>query len=118
MGVPPVFLWYRIGKTSAEMTSEERSNIVTELDVLYGDDIPWYGFEKLEPATMLHRKQQESTWLTMRRGVKRTSIIFLLGYFLSFQLKCSTTSSTTPPLLARRTLQDRTYSSRRHRLEP
>ncbi|KAJ6610238.1 Metallo-dependent phosphatase-like protein [Mycena sp. CBHHK59/15] len=70
MGVPPLYLWYRVGKTSGDMTAEERQNIVTELDVLYGDDIPWYGFEKLEPATMLHRRSEESTWLTMRRGVK------------------------------------------------
>ncbi|KAJ7155461.1 Metallo-dependent phosphatase-like protein [Mycena crocata] len=69
-GVPPLYLWYRVGKTSGDMTPIERSNIVTELDILFGDDIPWYGFEKLEPATMLHRGQIESTWLTMRRGVK------------------------------------------------
>ncbi|KAJ6518748.1 Metallo-dependent phosphatase-like protein [Mycena sanguinolenta] len=70
MGAPPLYLWYQVGKTSAEMTTTERSNIITELDVLYGDDIPWYGFEKLEPATMLHGGKKESTWLTMRRGVK------------------------------------------------
>ncbi|KAJ7115908.1 Metallo-dependent phosphatase-like protein [Mycena epipterygia] len=69
-GVPPLYLWYKVGKTSGDMTAAERSNIVTELDVLYGDDIPWYGFEKLEPSTMLHRGAIESTWLTMRRGVK------------------------------------------------
>ncbi|KAJ6581440.1 Metallo-dependent phosphatase [Mycena capillaripes] len=71
MGAPPLYLWYQLGKTSGEMTVAERSNIVTELDVLYGDDIPWYGFEKLEPATILHRGDWESTWLTMRRGVKQ-----------------------------------------------
>ncbi|KAF7356643.1 AIP3 domain-containing protein [Mycena venus] len=70
MGAPPLHMWYKLGKTSGEMTVEERANIVTELDVLYGDDIPWYGFEKLEPATMLHYRDVESTWLTMRRGVK------------------------------------------------
>jgi hypothetical protein len=72
MGAPALYLWYQLGKTSGDMTAAERSNIVTELDVLYGDDIPWYGFEKLEPATMIHRGDVESTWLTMRRGVKRT----------------------------------------------
>ncbi|KAJ7890587.1 Metallo-dependent phosphatase-like protein [Mycena olivaceomarginata] len=71
MGAPALYLWYQLGKTSGDMTAAERSNIVTELDVLYGDDIPWYGFEKLEPATMIHRGDVESTWLTMRRGVKQ-----------------------------------------------
>ncbi|KAK7030663.1 AIP3 domain-containing protein [Favolaschia claudopus] len=70
MGAPALYMWYKVGKTSGEMTVEERSNIITELDVLYGDDIPWYGFEKLVPATMLHRNDVETTWLTMRRGVK------------------------------------------------
>ncbi|KAJ7449665.1 Metallo-dependent phosphatase-like protein [Mycena latifolia] len=69
-GVPPLYLWYKVGKTSGDMTAAERSNVITELDVLYGDDIPWYGFEKLEPATMLHRGDQQSAWITMRRGVK------------------------------------------------
>ncbi|KAJ7760525.1 Metallo-dependent phosphatase-like protein [Mycena metata] len=68
----PLYLWYKIGKTSNDMTAEERADIITELDLLYGNDIPWYGFEKLEPATMLQDRKRdvESTWLTMRRGVK------------------------------------------------
>ncbi|KAJ7281601.1 Metallo-dependent phosphatase-like protein [Mycena rebaudengoi] len=69
-GSPPLYLWYRVGKTAGEMTTEERSNIVTELDVSYGDDIPWYGFEKLEPPTLLPKGPSLSTWITMRRGVK------------------------------------------------
>ncbi|KAJ7091319.1 Metallo-dependent phosphatase-like protein [Mycena belliarum] len=69
-GVPSLYLWYKVGKASGDMSTTERSNLITELDVLYGDDIPWYGFEKLEPATMLHRGSQQSAWLTMRRGVK------------------------------------------------
>ncbi|KAJ7504439.1 Metallo-dependent phosphatase-like protein [Mycena galericulata] len=69
-GVPPLYMWYQVGKTSGNMTPAERDNIITELDVLYGDDIPWYGFEKLEPPTLLHRGYSENTWLTMRRGVK------------------------------------------------
>ncbi|CAK5267650.1 unnamed protein product, partial [Mycena citricolor] len=69
-GTPPLYLWYRTGKTFGDMDAAERSNIVTELDVVYGDDIPWYGFEKLDPPTVLHHRETESTWLTMRRGVK------------------------------------------------
>lgn len=67
---PPLFLWYRIGKTAAEMTAEERAQLITELDILYGEDVPWYGFEKVEPATMPQRGKVEATWLTYRRGVK------------------------------------------------
>lgn len=70
MGAPPLFLWYRTGKTVAEMNSEEQANIITELDVLYGEDVPWYGFEKLEPPTMHERGRVEATWITYRRGVK------------------------------------------------
>ncbi|KAG6857449.1 hypothetical protein H0H87_003516 [Tephrocybe sp. NHM501043] len=72
---PPLFLWYRTGNTAGEMTAVERSNIITELDVLYGEDVPWYGFEKLEPPTMPERGSVEATWLTFRRGVKcKTSL--------------------------------------------
>lgn len=69
---PPLYLWYRTGKKAGEMTTEERANLITELDVLYGEDVPWYGFEKLEPATMLESPKREATWLTYRRGVKRS----------------------------------------------
>jgi hypothetical protein len=67
---PPLYLWYRVGKTAAEMTAQERAQLVTELDVLYGEDVPWYGFEKLEPATTPENGRVEATWLTYRRGVK------------------------------------------------
>jgi len=53
------------------MSPEEKANIITELDVLYGEDIPWYGFEKLEPATLPEGGKVEATWITYRRGVKR-----------------------------------------------
>ncbi|KAK0203023.1 Metallo-dependent phosphatase-like protein [Desarmillaria ectypa] len=70
IGVPPMYLWYRVGKTSGAMTAEERSQIITELDVLYGEDIPWYGFEKLQPPTLPANGRTVDTWLTYRRGVK------------------------------------------------
>jgi len=73
-GVPRVsslFLWYNLGTTLSNLTSEEKSNLITELDVLFGSDRPWYGFEKLEPATTTEQKGRlESAWLTYRRGVK------------------------------------------------
>lgn len=74
MGAPPLFLWYHLGKTSMDMSSEERDNLITELDVLFGDDIPWYGFEKLDPPT-LQSSRIQTTWLTYRRGVKSTHFI-------------------------------------------
>ncbi|KIK60489.1 hypothetical protein GYMLUDRAFT_244475 [Collybiopsis luxurians FD-317 M1] len=67
----PLFLWYHVGKTAGEMTSEEKANIITEIDVLYGDDEPWFGFEKLEPPTMPKVEGRvESTHITIRTGVK------------------------------------------------
>ena len=52
------------------MTPDEKAQIVTEIDVLYGDDIPWYGFDRLEPATLVSNGHTEDTWITFRRGVK------------------------------------------------
>ncbi|PPQ90772.1 hypothetical protein CVT25_010161 [Psilocybe cyanescens] len=69
-GIPPLFLWYKTGKTSGDMSAKERANIITELDVLYGEDTPWYGFEKIEPPTLSQRGRIEATWITYRRGVK------------------------------------------------
>ncbi|KAJ7623261.1 Metallo-dependent phosphatase-like protein [Roridomyces roridus] len=70
-GVSALYLWYKVGKTAANMSPEERANIITELDLSFGDDIPWYGFEKLEPPTLPRRGgYTQTTWLTMRRGVK------------------------------------------------
>lgn len=53
------------------MSPEERANVITELDVLFGEDVPWYGFEKLERPTIDEQGRVEATWLTYRRGVKR-----------------------------------------------
>ena len=59
------------------MTSEERNNMITEIDLHFGDDVPWYGFEKVEPPTLGGEPGQvESTWITIRRGVKSE----LLGF--------------------------------------
>ena len=75
MSLPPQFLWYKAEKTAREMTDAERKNdLITELDVLFGEDIPWYGFEKLSPPTTPEIKnKRQSTQITFRRGVKRTS---------------------------------------------
>ena len=66
-----LYLWYRVGKTAREMSVEEHGKLITELDVLYGDDVPWYGFERMHPPTYLATAKSVNTWLTYRRGVKR-----------------------------------------------
>lgn len=53
------------------MTEAERGQIITELDLLYGEDVPWYGFERVHPPTMPEKDRVQATWLTYRRGVKR-----------------------------------------------
>lgn len=69
-GTPPLFMWYQLGKMVGEMTKEEKANVITELDVLYGDDVPWYEFERLEPPTLAKKEPVEATWITYRRSVK------------------------------------------------
>ncbi|KIJ20637.1 hypothetical protein PAXINDRAFT_165536 [Paxillus involutus ATCC 200175] len=67
----PLFLWYKTGKTATEMSAEEKNNIITEIDVLFGEDRPWYGFEKLPPAVTPEKEGRlESVYVTYRRGVK------------------------------------------------
>ena len=81
-GISPLFLWYKIGKTASEMSASEKANIITELDILYGQDLPWYGFEKLNPPTLPANSKFDATWLTYRRGVKGMSTgCFCIEYF-------------------------------------
>lgn len=55
-----------------EMNAEEKNNIITEIDILFGEDRPWYGFEKLEPpVTPEEEDRVSSVYVTYRRGVKR-----------------------------------------------
>lgn len=61
------------------MTSDEKQNkLVTEIDVTYGDDRPWYGFERLERPVAVkdEAKSLEPVWLTVRRGVKRELVAY------------------------------------------
>lgn len=73
--VPPLFLWYKLGPRMSYMSGEQKTNIITELDVLFGDDRPWYGFERLTPPTTEATAHLDSAWLTYRRGVKRKQLI-------------------------------------------
>ncbi|KAF7982612.1 hypothetical protein HWV62_27650 [Athelia sp. TMB] len=71
-GEPPMYLWYRRGNTGKEMTAEEKqSNLITEIDVSYGSDRPWYGFKKLEPSVTVEKGRIQSEWLTYRTGVHK-----------------------------------------------
>lgn len=71
-----LYLWYKTEKTLAQMSANEQQNeLVTELDVLFGDDQPWYGFEKLDRPVLEQKAiiKRESVWITYRKGVKRES---------------------------------------------
>ncbi len=72
---PPLFLWYLKGKTLQDISKDERQSLVTELDVVYGDGDPWYGFERLSPPTTEKSERAESVSITMRRGVKGAFIM-------------------------------------------
>ncbi|KAG1878635.1 Metallo-dependent phosphatase-like protein [Suillus tomentosus] len=71
MRAEPMYLWYLQGKTMNEMNAEEKSSLITEVDVLFGEDRPWYGFEKIEPAVTPEKEGQlDSVYVTYRRGVQ------------------------------------------------
>lgn len=71
MRTEPMYLWYLPGKTMNEMNAEEKANLITEVDVLFGEDRPWYGFEKIEPPVTPEKEgRQESVYVTYRRGVQ------------------------------------------------
>jgi hypothetical protein len=70
----PLFLWYLKGKALQDISEVERQSLITELDVVYGDGDPWYGFERLSPPTTEKSARAESVSITMRRGVKRAFI--------------------------------------------
>ena len=74
MRVEPLYLWYKTGKTMQDMSAEEKNNIVTEIDVLFGEDRPWFGFDKLQPPVTPENQDSgiSSIFVTYRRGVKRT----------------------------------------------
>lgn len=46
------------------------SNIITELDIVYGDDEPFFGFERVQGGRVLEAKEKkwESVDLAFRRG--------------------------------------------------
>jgi hypothetical protein len=55
------------------MSTEEKANMITEIDVTYGEGDPWYGFENIEPPTMPANGKTEAIHISIRRGVKSQS---------------------------------------------
>lgn len=79
------YLWYKTDRTWRDMTeAERRTDIVTEIDVLFGSDEPWYGFEKVNAATFDGTDKKEPVWLTYRKGVKRACNVSSLLWFSSY----------------------------------
>jgi hypothetical protein len=96
---PPLFLWYCKGKTLQDISDDERQDLVTEMDVLYGDGESWYGFEKLSPPTTEKSTRSESVSIIVRRGVKRA--LLQLGYaFGSLKSTFSPAARPTPTFLS------------------
>lgn len=72
MRAEPLYLWYKAGKTMQEMSAEDKSNFITEIDVLFGEDRTWFGFDKLEPPVTPEQEGRiSSVYVTYRKGVKR-----------------------------------------------
>ena len=68
---PQLFLWYKMGPRMSYLSEDDKSNLITELDVTFGDDRPWYGFGRLSPPTIEGVENRvDSAWLTIRRGTK------------------------------------------------
>ncbi|KAI0832144.1 Metallo-dependent phosphatase [Trametes gibbosa] len=65
------YLWYKTDRAWRDMTeAERRFDIVTEIDVLFGSDDPWYGFEKVGVSAFDGKDKKLPVWLTYRKGVK------------------------------------------------
>jgi hypothetical protein len=70
----PLYLWYKLRPPLQDATDDEEiEEAITEIDVLYGEDRPWYGFEKMDrPVVNSKEGVIDSVWVTYRKGVKRT----------------------------------------------
>lgn len=83
MRAPSLFLWYEVGPTLQDVGTDGKTNLITELDLLYGDGPAWYGFKKLEGGPTMEASSgpgRSNVWLTYRRGVQRVfSFVISLG---------------------------------------
>ncbi|KZV63009.1 Metallo-dependent phosphatase [Peniophora sp. CONT] len=72
MRAPSLFLWYEVGPTLRDIGGDGKANLITELDIVYGDGPAWYGFDKLEGGPTMEASSgpgRSNVWLTYRRGV-------------------------------------------------
>lgn len=68
---PNVYLWYKLRPPLQDVTDDEEiQEVITEIDVLYGDGRPWYGFQRMDKEVTVGKRGKDSVWLTYRRGVK------------------------------------------------
>lgn len=60
-----------IGRLGQGADTLDEARVVTEIDVLYGDGEPWWGFDRIEPKVVeKSRKHKEGVALVVRMGVK------------------------------------------------
>ncbi|KDQ50774.1 hypothetical protein JAAARDRAFT_185989 [Jaapia argillacea MUCL 33604] len=69
---PALYLWYKTGDSLQDIGAKggNRANLIMEIDILFGDDKPWYGFDKIEIPVLETTPRQESVWVTYRQGLK------------------------------------------------
>jgi hypothetical protein len=83
-------IWYRTEdqdwtfRKRQEEVSYDYVKFITEMDVVYGDDEPFYGFQKVEGGPIIQSKEGrwESVNLSYRKGTYSESSITFRGYML------------------------------------
>lgn len=65
-----MYLWYKLGPALQDYhAANATQNIITELDVLYGNGPAWWSFQKVPvPVSPGSDKGIDPVWLTYRRG--------------------------------------------------
>lgn len=68
-------LWYKLQDSASHSKKRQdlslaTDELITELDVIYGDDEPFYGFQRVQGGKVLEAKEGkwESVDITYRRG--------------------------------------------------
>ena len=78
LGLAPLFLWYKAEKTAQQLTDAERkSDLITQLDIMYGDDVPWFSFEKSSLTTPEIKDKRQSAYITFRRAFLDTILSYM-----------------------------------------
>ena len=65
---PEERLWYKL-QDESKRQSAPSNDIVTEVDVVFGDDDPFYGFERIQGGPLLEAKS--GTWETVDLAVRK-----------------------------------------------